>query len=83
MSASNLFLGLFLALLSLQLGMSMELPQVILIGGVLCLLGGLRLVPVERPTWGLLFVLFASGGFIGSHPSIPSGSRKFQSYDKC
>ena len=66
MSLSNQFLGLFLALLALQLGLSMELPQVTWIGIGLCLLGGLRLVKVERPTWGLLFVLFATGGFLGS-----------------
>ncbi|MCH8264982.1 MAG: transglutaminase domain-containing protein [Proteobacteria bacterium] len=63
---SNLFLALFLALLSLQLGLYMELPLVTLIGCGLSVLGGLRLFAVERPTWGLVFVMVASVGFVGS-----------------
>ena len=66
MSLGNMFLALFLALLSLQLGLSMELPIVAFIGGGLSLFGGFRIVAVERPTWGLLFVLFATGGFVGN-----------------
>ncbi|MCH8136233.1 MAG: transglutaminase domain-containing protein, partial [Proteobacteria bacterium] len=63
---SNLFLALFLALLSLQLGLYMELPLVTLIGCGLSVLGGLRLFAVERPTWGLVFVMVVSVGFVGS-----------------
>ena len=66
MSLSNLFLALFLALLSLQLGLSMELPQVAWVGGGLSLLASLRIISLERPTWGLVFVLLATGGLVGS-----------------
>lgn len=66
MSLSNLLLTLFLALLCLQLGLSMELPFVILLGGGLSVLGGLKIIPVERPTWGLVIVMVAAGGFLGN-----------------
>lgn len=66
MSSSNWFLAAFLALLSLHLGLSMELPIVTWIGAGISVLGIFRIVPVERPTWGLMFVLFASGIFIGN-----------------
>jgi len=65
-SLSDLLLALFLALLSLHLGLYMELPLVTLMGCGLSVLGGLRLFAVERPTWGLLFVMVASVGFVGS-----------------
>ena len=63
---SNLFLALFLALISLQLGLYVEFPIVTLMGCGLSVLGGLRLFTIERPTWGLLFVMVASVGFVGS-----------------
>ncbi|MCH7672251.1 MAG: transglutaminase domain-containing protein [Proteobacteria bacterium] len=63
---SNLFLALFLALLSLQLGLYVEMTVVTLIGCGLSVLGGLKLFAVERPTWGLVFVMVASVGFVGS-----------------
>lgn len=66
MPLGNVFLALFLALLSLQLGLSMELEPVAWIGGGLSVLGSFRLVKIERPTWGLVFVLLAAGGFLGS-----------------
>ena len=63
---SNLFLALFLALLSLQLGLYVEMTVVTLIGCGLSVPGGLKLFAVERPTWGLVFVMVASVGFVGS-----------------
>lgn len=66
MSTSRWFLALFLALLSLHLGQSMELPAVTWIGAGISVLGAFRLVRIERPTWGLLFVLFVSGIFLGN-----------------
>lgn len=65
-SSGKWFLTLFLCLLSLHLGLSMELPVVIWLGVGISLLGLFRVVRMERPTWGLLFVLFASGIFIGN-----------------
>lgn len=65
-SPSNWFLALFLALVSLHLGLSMELPLVTWLGVGVSVLGLFRFVQVERPTWGLLFVLFAAGIFIGN-----------------
>lgn len=58
-------LALFLMLLSLQLGLAMELVWVTVLGSGLSLLAALRLLKVERPTWGLTFVLLATGGFLG------------------
>lgn len=66
MPLGQIFLAIFLALESLHLGMSMELTLVIWLGAGLSVLGALKLVQVERPTWGLSFVLLATGGFLGS-----------------
>jgi len=66
MPLGQIFLAIFLALESLHLGLSMELTIVIWIGAGLSVLGALKLVQVERPTWGLSFVLLATGGFLGS-----------------
>jgi hypothetical protein len=66
MSLGNLFLALFLVLLSLQLGLSVELPSVVWIGSGASLLAGFRIVSLERPTWGLVFVLLTAGGFLGN-----------------
>ena len=66
MSLGQIFLATFLALQSLHLGLSMELSVVIWAGIGLSVLGLLRIVEVERPTWGLSFVLMATGGFLGS-----------------
>ncbi len=66
MPLGKIFLTLFLALQSLHLGLSMELTIIIWAGIGLGVLGSLRLVQVERPTWGLSFVLLATGGFLGS-----------------
>lgn len=63
---SNLFLALFLALLSLQLGLYVEMTVLTLIGCGLSVPGGLKLFAVERPTWGLVFVMVASVGFVGN-----------------
>ena len=65
-SLSTVGLTLFLALLSLHLGLSMELAAVSLIGVILCVVAAFRAVEVEKPTWGLIFVLMATGGFIGN-----------------
>lgn len=65
-SAGKSFLTLFLCLFSLHLGLSMELPAVTWVGVGCSLLGLSKLVQVERPTWGLLFVLFVSGIFVGN-----------------
>ncbi|PCI73825.1 MAG: hypothetical protein COB20_15835 [SAR86 cluster bacterium] len=66
MPLGQVFLAVFLALESLHLGLSMELTLVIWLGAGLSVLGALKLVQVERPTWGLSFVLLATGGFLGS-----------------
>lgn len=66
MSLGRILLAIFLALESLHLGLSMELTVVIWLGIGLAILGALQLVQVERPTWGLSFVLVATGGFLGS-----------------
>lgn len=66
MTPSRVFLALFLSLLSLHLGLSMQLPLVTWIGTALSVVGVFRLVQLERPTWGLLFVLFISGIFLGN-----------------
>ncbi len=66
MRMGQIFLASFLALESLHLGLSMELTIVIWLGVGLSLLGAMQLVQVERPTWGLSFVLIATGGFLGS-----------------
>jgi len=66
MPLGQIFLAIFLALESLHLGLSMELTIVIWLGAGLSALGALKLVQIERPTWGLSFVLLALGGFLGS-----------------
>lgn len=66
MPLAQVFLASFLALESLHLGLSTELTLVIWLGSGLSVLGALKLVQVERPTWGLSFVLLATGGFLGS-----------------
>jgi len=66
MPLGQIFLAIFLALESLHLGLSMELTIVVWLGSGLSVLGALKLVKVERPTWGLIFVLLATGGFLGS-----------------
>ncbi len=65
-SLSRAALGLFLYLFALQLGLSMELSFVPWVGAGLILVAALQLVTVERPTWGLLFVLFGTGGLAGN-----------------
>lgn len=66
MPLGQIFLATFLALESLHLGLSMELTIVVWLGAGLSVLGALKLVQVERPTWGLTFVLLATGGFLGN-----------------
>jgi hypothetical protein len=66
MSMSTAFLTSFLVLLSWHLGLSMELVVLSYLGTTLSVLAGLKLLKVERPTWGLVFVLLATGAFIGN-----------------
>lgn len=66
MPLGKILLATFLALESLHLGLSMELTTVIWLGAGLSVLGALQLVQVERPTWGLSFVLLVTGGFLGN-----------------
>lgn len=66
MSASRLFLALFLFVVSWHLGQSMELPLIAWSGMALTALAMLRVVRVEHPTLGLLFVLFATGALTGN-----------------
>lgn len=66
MPLGKIFLAIFLALESVHLGLSMDLTSVIWLGCGLSLLAAPNLVQVERPTWGLSFVLLATGGFLGS-----------------
>ena len=65
-SASDLFLTLFLCLLSLHLGHTTEFAVVIWLGCALSVLAFFRWVTVEPPTWGLTFVLLATGALGGS-----------------
>ena len=65
-SISTLCVTAFLALLSWHIGMGMELAAVTFLGAAFSVLASLKLVTVERPTWGLLFVLAATGGFVGN-----------------
>ena len=44
----------------------MDLPFVTLIGVGLSILGGLKLVTIERPVWGLVFVMVAAVALVGS-----------------
>lgn len=66
MSVGRLFLALFLLVVSWHLGQSMELPLVAWAGTALTLIAALRVVQVEHPTLGLLFVLFATGALTGN-----------------
>ncbi|MCG8415177.1 MAG: transglutaminase domain-containing protein [Pseudomonadales bacterium] len=66
MSLGTMCLTLFISVLSWHLSTSMELPIVAYAGTALSLLAGLKLVTVERPTWGLVFVLLATGAFMGN-----------------
>ena len=66
MSPAHVSLTLFLISLSWHLGLSMELPVVAWLGSGLALFGAGRLVTVERPTWGLTFVLLATGALTGN-----------------
>lgn len=66
MPLSKIVLATFLALQSLHLGLSMDLTIVIWLGAGLSILGSLKLFEVERPTWGLSFVLLATGSFLGN-----------------
>ena len=66
MSFSHIGLGLLIALLSWHFALSMELPLVGWLGSGLAALAGARLLTVERPTAGLIFVLFATGALTGN-----------------
>lgn|GEM_PF-699612 len=66
MNAGRLCLALFLILLSWHFGLSMELPEVAWVGTALTVLAAFRVVNVEHPTAGLLFVLFATGALTGN-----------------
>ncbi len=66
MSPSTVCLSLFLSVLCWHLGLSMEIPAVTFGGIGLSLLAGSRVLKVERPTWGLVFVLLTSGAFMGN-----------------
>lgn len=66
MSPSRFLIAGFLVLLSLHLGIAMELPLVYWIGGGASCIVATGIVNAARPTWGLLFVLFATGGFLGN-----------------
>ncbi len=66
MTASRLFVALFLLLLNWHLGLSMELPVVASLGTALIVLAASRVVDVEHPTYGLIFVLFATGALTGN-----------------
>lgn len=66
MSVSRLLLALFLILVSWHLGQSMDLSLVAWTGTALTLLATPRMVQVEHPTLGLIFVLFATGALTGN-----------------
>ena len=66
MTVSRIFLALFLMLLSWHLGESMQLPLVTWLGVVLTAIAALRVVRVEHPTLGLIFVLFTTGALTGN-----------------
>ena len=65
-SIGTISLTAFLVLLSCHLSLSMELPLVLWCGAFFSVLAGLKWIKVERPTWGLVFVLLATGAFIGN-----------------
>lgn len=66
MFLSRLSLAAFLLTVSWHLGLSMELPLVAWIASALIVLAAIGVLNVERPTWGLLFVLFATGALTGN-----------------
>lgn len=66
MSLGTIFLTLFISVLSWHLSTSMELTLIGYMGSGLAVLAGLKMVTVERPTWGLVFVLLATGAFMGN-----------------
>lgn len=66
MSFGTLCLTAFLVLLSWHLGLSMELPLVSYLGSLFSVVAALKLATIERPTTGLVFVLLATGAFIGN-----------------
>lgn len=66
MSLSTISLTAFLAVLSWHLSLSMELPIVAWAGIGFSIISGLKLVKVEKPTWGLVFVLLSTGAFMGN-----------------
>ncbi len=66
MSLGTLCLTAFLVLLSWHLGLSMELPLVSYLGSLFSVIAALKLGKVERPTAGLVFVLLATGAFVGN-----------------
>ncbi len=66
MSLGTACLTLFISVLSWHLSTSMELPIIAYAGMTLSLLAGLKLLIIERPTWGLVFVLLATGAFMGN-----------------
>lgn len=66
MSPSAICLTLFLCVLSWHFGLSMEIPIVTFFGASLSCLAGTGYFRVERPTWGLVFVLMATGAFLGN-----------------
>ena len=66
MSPSRFLIAGSLALLSFHLGIAMELSLVSWIGAGASFVVATGVIKTVRPTWGLLFVLFATGGFLGS-----------------
>lgn len=66
MSPSTVCLTLFLCILSWHFGLSMEIPMVTFSGIALSCLAGTGFLKVERPTWGLVFVLMTTGAFMGN-----------------
>ncbi len=66
MSVGTLCLTGFMILLSWHLGLSMELTLVSYLGTLFSVIAGMKLVKVERPTAGLVFVLLSTGAFMGN-----------------
>lgn len=66
MTPSRILLAGFLSLLSLHIGIAMELSIVSWIGAVTSIVIASGRVTAARPTLGLLFVLFVTGGFLGN-----------------
>ncbi len=66
MSISQVCLASFLALLSWQIGLSMEFATIGWLGSALSVFALSKAATIEKPTWGLLFVLFTAGGLLGN-----------------